>query len=264
MCLNLIRNNINGRYAPYIKASIDARERATTAFKQKNENLHIQWRKKTMNRKYTAEIKDYLKSNSIGRNDKTLVKMINERFSTSYTESTIRALRYRLKAPSGIDARFKPGSTAGIAYRYKPGQEPKNKGKSWNDLGIPLTQQQKMLRTCFKKGNRPKNYLPIGTVVTRSDGYLWKKIADPNKWKQLHVILWEKANGPVPKGKLVTFLDGNSKNLQLNNLFLISRQENRDLNFRQARSNDAQITKAVIQTGRIFDKVRELETKKEI
>lgn len=41
----------------------------------------------------------------------------------------------------------------------------------------------------------------------------------------LHVVVWEEANGPVPKGMIVVFKDGDTMNVTLENLEIITRQE---------------------------------------
>jgi hypothetical protein len=38
-------------------------------------------------------------------------------------------------------------------------------------------------------------------------------------------MIWEKANGKVPKGHVVIFADGNIRNFNLDNLMLVSRAE---------------------------------------
>lgn len=82
--------------------------------------------------------------------------------------------------------------------------------------------------TRFKPGNRPHTWVPIGTEQIR-DGYLWRKVTDGHgrhDWRQVHVMLWEQHNGPVPKGLILVFRDRNKQNIQLDNLELITRAEN--------------------------------------
>jgi hypothetical protein len=82
----------------------------------------------------------------------------------------------------------------------------------------------------FKKGMRPHNHLPVGSKVTRSDGYIQIKTAEPNKWQLLHIMLWEKNNGPVPEGKVLSFIDDEKSNCKPENLELITRQESLQIN----------------------------------
>jgi hypothetical protein len=87
-----------------------------------------------------------------------------------------------------------------------------------------------MAETQFKKGNVPKNHKPVGSISIRKSNkrntaYQYIKIAEPNKWKMLHVVEYEKHNGPVPKGYIVIFADGDTMNTDISNLLLVSRQQ---------------------------------------
>ena len=53
------------------------------------------------------------------------------------------------------------------------------------------------------------------------------KIKDGSRsWRALHVILWEDAHGRVPPGHCLRFRDGDSLNVDLDNIELITRAEN--------------------------------------
>ena len=107
-----------------------------------------------------------------------------------------------------------------IATRFKAGHVPANKGKR-----MTSELYAKCASTMFKKGHRPQTYLPIGSEVVVADGYIKIKIADPNVWRWKHRLVWEAANGPIPKGYNIQFKDGNRQNTTLDNLYLISRAE---------------------------------------
>jgi hypothetical protein len=74
-----------------------------------------------------------------------------------------------------------------------------------------------MAQTQFKTGNRPENWLPIGSLRTTPDGYQQKKITDtgypPVDWKAVHVLLWEEHHGPVAINLCVCFKDGNKSHM---------------------------------------------------
>lgn len=86
-------------------------------------------------------------------------------------------------------------------------------------------------RTQFQKGSlsgRAKQiYQPIGAERTSKDGYLQRKVNNDlpmqQRWRGVHVINWEAANGPIPKSHVVCFKDGNKQNVALDNLELVSR-----------------------------------------
>jgi hypothetical protein len=103
---------------------------------------------------------------------------------------------------------------------YVKGQIPWNKGKKGVSVS-PATQ--------FKKGNTPKNTQPVGTECCH-DGYIYVKISEPNQWLQKNWLVWEEAHGPVPKGQVVIFVDGDARNFAIDNLKLISRAELLQLN----------------------------------
>lgn len=86
----------------------------------------------------------------------------------------------------------------------------------------------------FKKGNLPKQTLYDGAITIRYMGteqqpykYIRTSLA---KWQLLHHKTWSDAHGPVPRGMIVSFRDGNTMNCDLNNLKLLSRAENMQRN----------------------------------
>lgn len=103
--------------------------------------------------------------------------------------------------------------------QFKKGHKPFNKGMK----GFYAKGSEK---GWIKKGNKPLNHRPVGTI-REVDGYLEIKVAEGlHQWKLLHRIVWERMNGEIPKGYNVRFLDGNSKNIEITNLGLISKSEN--------------------------------------
>ena len=57
------------------------------------------------------------------------------------------------------------------------------------------------------------------------DGYVEIKVAEPRKWALKHRVIWEEANGPIPKGCNIQFRDGNKLNVKIENLYIISRSD---------------------------------------
>ncbi|WP_197081860.1 HNH endonuclease signature motif containing protein [Silvibacterium bohemicum] len=47
----------------------------------------------------------------------------------------------------------------------------------------------------------------------------------PRDWVGEHILIWQKAHGPVPNGFAVAFKDGNKAHVALDNFELISRRE---------------------------------------
>ena len=119
---------------------------------------------------------------------------------------------------------FPPGYLGGKATQFQKGQAPPNKGQKMSkDL------YQKVAKTMFKKGNKPMNTQPIGTIHQRSDKsgkmYLYIKLADSN-WQLLNRYTWEQYHAPIPKGLIVAYKDGNYLNNDIDNLMLLTKKEN--------------------------------------
>jgi hypothetical protein len=113
--------------------------------------------------------------------------------------------------------RLHPEGVRGLNTRFKKGQQPWNKG-----ISTPITEG--MRKTFFKPGNKPHNTKNIGDEWTNTDGYVVVKLGEKNiQFK--HRVIWEEANGPIPKGMSVVFKDKNKQNVQLSNLELVDRTE---------------------------------------
>ena len=82
--------------------------------------------------------------------------------------------------------------------------------------------------TEFKKGRASESKAPIGTVrirtFTRSkDQRAFIKVAEPNIWRLRAHVVWEEANGPIPRGMLVHHDDRDKLNDDITNLRLETR-----------------------------------------
>ncbi|MCY7919398.1 HNH endonuclease signature motif containing protein [Bacillus vallismortis] len=190
-----------------------------------------------MPHRYSAEEKEFIKNNVKGRSNDELLKMFNDRFVLNLTKSQIAAFKKNNRLSSGLDGRFKPGHI------------PFNKGKKGLMCGGKETQ--------FKKGQRALNYRPVGSERVSVDGYIEIKVADPGKWRMKHLVLWEEANGPIPKGHCLLFLDGNKLNVSLDNLQLITRSQLVRMNQNGLISTDADLTKTGVIVAEILSKIGE-------
>nr|WP_275901160.1 HNH endonuclease signature motif containing protein [Paenibacillus periandrae] len=138
--------------------------------------------------------------------------------------------------------------------RFEPGRTPFNKGKKKDWAGGEATQ--------FKKGHKPHNYVPVGSERINGDDYVDVKIADPNKWRGKHQLVWEKNNGPIPKGYVIIFGDGNRRNFDPNNLILISRGQLAIMNKNGLIQNNADLTRTGIIMADIYRKIGERKRSK--
>ena len=143
---------------------------------------------------------------------------ISKVYNTAWAANVKKSAEYMLTPESGRI--IEPS----VANQFKPGHTPHNKGKQM-DAEI----YEKVAPTMFKKGNKPANTKPVGTINVRLDSqnrpYQYIKIKDSH-WELLQRYVWTKANGEIPRGSVVIFLDGNYLNCELSNLQVITRKEN--------------------------------------
>lgn len=112
----------------------------------------------------------------------------------------------------------------GTNTRFKRGGTPWNKGKKLPGHGCKETQ----FKPGHLGGRAAQIYRPIGSERISRDGYLERKIHDglpmQSRWRAVHLLIWEAANGPIPPSHAIVFKDGNKQNIVLDNLEMITRQ----------------------------------------
>lgn len=141
-----------------------------------------------------------------------LLYLLNETYGTNYTEGQLRTYLKNHGITSGRTGQFVKGSTP------------------WNTGTKGLLKRNS---GCFKKGDIPANVKPIGHErICPKDGYVLVKVAEPNpytgakaRYRHKHAVVWEQHNGTIPKGMVVSFLDGNKLNTDPANLVLITRAQ---------------------------------------
>ena len=188
--------------------------------------------------KATKEEKDFFTEYVPGHTCKEIQAEFCKRFNKPITLNQVTGYLKRNGLKNGVNGRFKKGNI------------PQNKGvKGHCSKGCE--------KGWFKKGHKPLNYKPVGSERINVDGYIEIKVKDPNKWQLKHRYIWEKHNGKIPKDMILIFKDNNKLNVCLDNLILISRAENMEIN----RKNDCKFTgdskEAIINLTRL-----KLETRK--
>lgn len=131
------------------------------------------------------------------------------------------------KSPAYLESpaacRLRRGDDIGKEHRFQKGHAPANKG-----LRRPGYAPGRMSETQFVKGKKPYTWKPIGSERIYG-GYLQRKVTDtgysPRDWQPVHRLMWEETNGPIPPGQCLSFVDGNKRNIVLDNLQLVSRAE---------------------------------------
>lgn len=137
---------------------------------------------------------------------------------------------------------------------FQKGHVPYNKGAHICPAGCEKTQ--------FKPGNIPANHRPVGSERINVDGYTEVKVAEPKKWRMKHVLIWEAANGPLPRGHAVIFGDGDKTNFNPDNLVLVTRAELGVLNHNGLIQGDAELTRTGVLIAQMIMRCRDRQKKR--
>lgn len=156
-----------------------------------------------------------------------LTQLFNATFNRDIAVDNIKALCTRKGWKTGRDGRFPKGSV------------PPNKGTK----GLTGANSGS-----FKKGQQSHTQKPVGYERTTVDGYIEVKVAEPNKFRAKHHIIYEQHFGTIPAGHVVKFKDGNPQNLATDNLVLMSRGELAVLNHLYDHKNAPDEAKPVLIT----------------
>lgn len=154
-----------------------------------------------------------------------------------------KEMAQRLDQPTKVVLAFYKNHklNSGLTGRFEKGHTPWSKGKTPEQICKTPEALARSKATRFHKGHTPDNHVPVGTEVKKWDGYWWVKVGEPNKWKQKHRILYEKAHEKLKPDELITFLDGNKENLSLENMKVVTQRENLALTRGGFRHNGSEI-----------------------
>ena len=190
---------------------------------------------------WSDEEKQYLAEITPGRGYKEIQSMMSCKFGFDYTHHQIKGAITRNKLNTGRTGRFEKGHA------------------TWNKGTKGLT---KANVTSFKKGQKPHNYKPLGSERIVKDGYCEVKVSDTGRrWRPKHVLIYEKHHGKVPKGSAVIFLDGDKRNFDIDNLYLVTRSQLAMLNKNSLIQKDAELTKTAINVVDLMKKISAMEKK---
>lgn len=182
-------------------------------------------RKRTPRRSWTPAELDTLRELYADTLTERIAEIVGHSLRSVYGKAFALGLK---KSPEHVatHCRTRDGSL-GVRTRFKPGQRAWNKGLNYQAAGRSMETQ---FKPGVRSGRAVRLYQPIGAERVTKDGYLQRKMNDDMpcrlRWKLVHILVWEAANGQVPRGHVVVFKDGNTRNLDIANLALITRAEN--------------------------------------
>ena len=194
----------------------------------------------------TDEQHEFLLEHQADITRKEMAKLLNKTFETSFTTDQIKTYCSNHKIRSNSDGRFKKG------------QRSFNKGLKQTDFMSPEA-IERTKATRFQKGQKPTNWKPIGSERITKDGYIEIKTAEPGTWELKHRVVWQEANGEVPEGHAILFLDQDRTNCSLDNLMLVKRTELVRINKSNNLVDVPEINESIVLTERISQKIREVE-----
>ena len=240
------------------KFNINATRNTMRCYKT-NHKLASGYKHKNPKRKYTDEQINFLRIISKGLGNKETAGLFNQHFGTNYSEEQIKNIKSNYGISSGLTGYFPKGN---VSF---------NKGKKWNEF-MSEKGMLNSLKTTFKKGNKSHNCDPIGTEKWKSDhknrddiGFLYVKVQDgkkQNNWKQKHRLIWEEANGPIPRGHKVIFADGDRTHIELSNLILVSNSQMLIMNRRNLIYSDPEATETGSLIAKVIDKTNKVRRSK--
>ena len=180
---------------------------------------------------YTPEQEKWLRQHSRMVRSQLAIKF-NRRFGTDLNTDQIKHKCLRMGLKTGRSGHFKPGN------KPHPAARPKGPNK-----------------TSFKKGNKPANTLPVGHVRCH-EGYWQIKAFDTGHTKRdfllCHHLVWRLHNGPIPAGHIIIFIDGDSSNIEIENLRCIPRGAHAIINKRGLRNVAPAVRQAAISVGEVL------------
>ncbi len=104
--------------------------------------------------------------------------------------------------------------------------------------------------TKFKGNPRRKE---IGSEKIHK-GYVYIKVAQPDKYKMKHRYIYENTYGKIPDDFSVIFADGNRRNFDIDNLILVKKRELLIMKNNHLIYDDKELTKTGIIIAQLIDK----------
>lgn len=113
-------------------------------------------------------------------------------------------------------------------------------------------------------------HVPVGSVIMAQFGkrkngerytYEMVKVKEPNVWKKKSLLVWESIHGSLPDGKMIIFLDGNTLNSDIENLYAVSSGVHFRLNKYRVMKPNREYMLAAIKIAEIEDTIESIKKK---
>lgn len=167
------------------------------------------------------EYDEFLRGYVPGHQEREIADAFEREFGIRLTRAQVKNAKARLGVRSGT-----------VGGRFEPGNVPANKGRTWDEMGIPEDKRERMRSGQFKPGNLPWTTRAVGEERVSKDGYVEVHVAQHRRerandqWVMKHRLVWEEANGrPLRPNEIVVFADGDRRNFDPDNLVVMTMAE---------------------------------------
>lgn len=194
--------------------------------------------------RYPQEMLEYVQANAAGVSNQEMTDRCNQLFGVNMTVDKMKSFKGNHGISSGLTGWFEKGHVS------------HNKGKK-----MPL--HPNAARHTFRKGNIPHNFLEIGTLTVTTDGYLIRKVANPNEWELESRLVWKAHHGEIPEGHKIIYLDGDRMNVDISNLAMVSDAEHLEMTREKLRFKNPDLTRAGVAVAKLTVATKKAKKRRE-
>ena len=186
-------------------------------------------------RKLTPYQKRYIELSFAGSQTKKIAKWLDLPEKTVSYYAHLKGLK-KDKAVLALNGYKVAKHPKAIANRFQKGSTPHNKGRKQSEY-MTAESIEKTVKTRFQKGHISHNKKPIGsTRICTKNAYILVNVGG-SRYVSKHRLVWQEHHGKIPKGSNIQFKDGNVQNCDINNLYIISRSEQLQVNHKHHTSD---------------------------
>lgn len=216
--------------------------------------------------KYTRPVREFVFKNISGHTNKELAEMCEKEFGIHFSEASIQNFKSKNNLASrgkgNYNRLFTPEQEKFVRYNYKLNTNAMLTAKLNEKFGTDFTELQVgswKIRHGLKSGLWGKFAVGMLGEERQQGDYMMIKVGTgrgARNWKCSHQLLWESVYGPIPKNKVLIFLDGDHKNVTIENLALIDKAIQMELARGQFFAIDKELTKAAIGISKLNVAIR--------